>query len=312
MNQILLGNHRLILADELMERTVELARRAARSNYPVLLCGPSGTGKELVARFIHAQSCRAERSFISVNCAAIPETLLEAELFGFERGAFTGAIAQRLGKFELANHGTLLLDELSEMQLSLQAKLLRALQEGEIDRIGGRKPVPVDSRIIATSNREPIDLVRKGLFREDLFYRINVLRIDCPPLKGRTRAIAAFVGAFAELWALGNGGAIPELSEEVLTRLVQYHWPGNIRELKNAVERALFNSDGGRVELEHLHGVLNMVEESPREESGSLAEMERRMILRALEMNGGNRTQAARRLGISVRTIRNKIREYAR
>ena len=209
MNTIQLGNYSLIIGDESAGRTLELATRAARSSFPVFLCGPSGSGKELFARYIHLRSERSLRPFVSVNCAAIPENLLEAELFGFERGAFTGAIAQRIGKFELASGGTLLLDEISEMHLSLQAKLLRALQENEIDRIGGRAPVSVDTRIIATSNREPIELVRSGRFREDLFYRINVIRIDCPALKGRPEAIGHLARAFLNEWAERNAAPIP-------------------------------------------------------------------------------------------------------
>ncbi len=313
MKTITLGNHELIVGDEIIAETVNLATRASRCNFPVLLCGPSGTGKELIARYVHARSDRSSGPFVSVNCAAIPENLLEAELFGFERGAFTGAVAQRIGKFELASRGTLLLDELSEMQLSLQAKLLRALQENEIDRIGGRATIPIDTRIIATSNREPLELVRNGSFREDLFYRINVIRIDCPPLKGRTSAIATFIGEFTRDWASRNRQPQPPFSQAALRRLVEFQWPGNIRELKNAVERAIFNSDGKMVESRHLDGVLNTFEKSPQTSlsgSGSLAEMEKNLILQTLGEMGGNRTHAAERLGISVRTLRNKIRQY--
>lgn len=309
LKTIQLGNHSLVIGDEAMEKTVGIAARAARTHFPVLLCGPSGSGKELVARYIHAVSSRSQRPFVSVNCAAIPENLLEAELFGFERGAFTGAIAQRIGKFELASGGTLLLDEISEMHLSLQAKLLRALQEGEVDRIGGRAPVSVDTRIIATSNREPLALVKSGEFREDLFYRLNVIRIDCPALKGRFHAISALVQEFAKDWAFRNQETAPEFSEAAQRRLIEFDWPGNIRELRNAVERAIFYSEGRRVEVSHLEAILLPLN-LRRFESGTLAAMEKSLILSTLEDFGGNRTHAAEKLGISVRTLRNKIKIY--
>lgn len=310
MNTLQLGNHSLIIADSAAEATLELATRAARSSFPVLLCGPSGTGKELFARYVHLKSARRDRPFVSINCAAIPENLLESELFGFERGAFTGAIAQRIGKFELASGGTLLLDEISEMQLSLQAKLLRALQESEIDRIGGGAPVAVDTRIIATANRELIDLVRAGRFREDLYYRINVIRIDCPALKDRREAITSFVNSFFKEWAQRNNCAVPEISDAARERLSAYHWPGNIRELKNVIERAIFLSDGRRVEAKHLEGTMQSAHCVSNDRGVKLADLERQCILQALEDHEGNRTHAAEKLGISVRTLRNKLKIY--
>lgn len=308
MHTIRLGNHQLIIADAAGERTLELASRAARSAFPVLLCGPSGSGKELFARYIHLHGVRREHPFVSLNCAAIPENLLEAELFGFERGAFTGAVSQRIGKFELASSGTLLLDEISEMHLSLQAKLLRALQESEIDRIGGKTPISIDTRIIATSNREPVSLIQSGRFREDLFYRLNVIRIDCSPLQGRSEAIACLIDAFLKEWSERSGERVPEIEGNALEKFVNYAWPGNIRELKNAIERAIFLSDGRRIRASHLTEVLLPV----RDALGltTLAEIERHYILEALERASGNRTHTANRLGISVRTLRNKLRVY--
>ncbi|MBI1859994.1 MAG: sigma-54-dependent Fis family transcriptional regulator [Deltaproteobacteria bacterium] len=310
MNTIQLGNHSLIIGDECAARTLDVATRAAKSSFPVLLCGPSGSGKELFARYIHLRSDRSLRPFVSVNCAAIPENLLEAELFGFERGSFTGAVSQRIGRFELASGGTLLLDEISEMQLSLQAKLLRALQENEIDRIGGRGPIPVDTRIIATSNREPVDLVKSGKFREDLYYRINVIRIDCPALKDRKEAIGHLARAFLNEWAERNASPIPMLSETAMERLATYPWPGNIRELKNTIERAIFNSDGKRVEMKHLEGTMQSAHFQPAVLGGTLADIEHRSIIQTLEETAGNRTHAAAKLGISVRTLRNKLKIY--
>lgn len=309
MHTIRLGNHQLIIADVVGERTLELASRAARSAFPVLLCGPSGSGKELFARYIHLHGARCERPFVSLNCAAIPDNLLEAELFGFERGAFTGAVSQRIGKFELASSGTLLLDEITEMHLSLQAKLLRALQESEIDRIGGKTPISIDTRIIATSNREPVSLIQSGRFREDLFYRLNVIRIDCPPLRGRSEAIACLIGAFLKEWSERSCKRVPEIESNALEKFVNYAWPGNIRELKNAVERAIFLSDGRRIRASHLTEILLPL----RDALGltTLAEIERHYILEALEQSNGNRTHTANRLGISVRTLRNKLKVYS-
>jgi transcriptional regulator with PAS, ATPase and Fis domain len=311
MQTIQLGTHRMVVPDEAGMRVLDLASRAARSSFPVLVCGESGTGKEIVARYIHQKSTRAPRPFVSVNCAAIPENLLEAELFGFERGAFTGAIAQRIGKFELASGATLLLDEISEMQLALQAKLLRALQEGEVDRIGGRMPVPVDTRIIATSNRDPEAMVKKGVFREDLFFRLNVIRITCPPLRERMEAILTLGLAFLCECAERSGAKTPEITSGARDRLIAHDWPGNVRELKNAIERAYFLSNGKALRADHLDGLsknLRNVFVNMRE--GTLASIEKEHILSVLAIEHGNRTHAAQRLGISVRTLRNKLKLY--
>lgn len=298
-----------VIADDQMERTIELAARAARTDAPVLICGESGTGKELIARFIHEKSRRNRAGFLSVNCAAIPEGLIEAELFGYEKGAFTGAVQQRIGKFERASQGTFLLDEVSEMPMHLQAKLLRVLQEGEVDRIGGNAAVPVQTRIIATTNREPVELIRGGLFRQDLFYRLNVLRVDCPPLRGRVHAIKRLSMEFLnrspyrELFP-----APPSISDEALRKLFQHSWPGNVRELQNVIERAIVNSDGKVITpalLQLSHGL-----DRQAGATDELSNLEQGHILSTLERVDGNRTEAARRLGISVRTLRNKLKIY--
>jgi two-component system, response regulator FlrC len=307
-------NRTLIVADKPMRLTLAVAQRAAKSLAPVLLCGESGTGKELVARFIHEQSPRRHGPFISVNCAAIPDGLMEAELFGFERGAFTGAIAQRIGKFERANGGTLLLDEVSEMALPLQAKLLRVLQEGEIDRLGGRDTVPINSRIIATTNRDPLKLVRDEKFRQDLFYRLNVIRIDCVALRGRVGAILGLADHFIRHAVPRQIGRRVQLAESAAKILVNHAWPGNIRELQNAIERAILLCDDDLLEEKHFEG-LSDFENQPRPEeplSQTLAAIEQSHILQMLRASGGNRAHAARGLGISVRTLRNKLKEYGK
>ncbi len=300
-------NRALVVADEAMERTIHLAVRAAKSSASVLVVGESGTGKELVARFIHEKSTRAGAPFVSVNCAAIPEGLMEAELFGYERGAFTGAVQRRIGKFEQATRGTLLLDEVSEMPVTLQAKLLRVLQEGEIDRLGGSAAVPIDTRIIATTNRDPLKLIASGSFREDLYFRLNVFRIECVPLRDRPGAVAALAEAFLRQAAIRHGESGYRLSPAALARLEAYRWPGNIRELQNAIERACLLSDSGTVEPKDFD-----LSSAPMAAGGiSLADVERGHILGVLGNLSGNRTEAAKVLGISTRTLRNKLKEYS-
>jgi len=300
--------HDLVVADEKMEKTLTLAAKAARTSVPVLLCGESGTGKELFARFIHEKSSRNCRPFVSVNCAAIPEGLLEAELFGFERGAFTGAFTQRIGKFEAASHGTLLLDEISEMPMALQAKLLRALQEGEIDRLGGKGPISVFTRIIATTNKEPQQLVEEMKFRQDLFYRLNVVRIDCEPLRGRKAAIFKLAMSFLDKAIQTHGLEKIEMTPEAMRQLQQHSWPGNIRELANTIERAVLMNDGAWLsgnQFEYLRQIQHSQGQPLR-----LEDVERTHILSVLKGTDGNRTHAADLLGISVRTLRNKIKLY--
>src|SRR5919112_5239045 len=234
--------------DEAMERVVKLADQVARSEASVLITGESGTGKEVLARHVHAKSARKDRPFVSVNCAAIPDHLLESELFGHEKGAFTGAVARRIGKFEEAHGGTLLLDEISEMDVRLQAKLLRAVQEREIDRVGGGKPVKVDIRIIATSNRDLTDAVKRGTFREDLLYRLNVVNLRLPPLRERPGDILVLAEHFAKKYAAANGVPDRPISAAAKRRLTSHRWPGNVRELENAMHRAVLLSVGPEVE----------------------------------------------------------------
>jgi two-component system response regulator FlrC len=292
--------------------------RVAPSPATVLIQGESGTGKELLARLVHAHSPRRERPFVAINCAALPETLLETELFGHERGAFTGAVSRRIGRFESAHQGTLLLDEISETSLALQAKLLRTLQEGEIDRVGGARPVRVDVRVIATTNRRLRDEIRDNRFRADLFYRLNVVSIGLPPLRERRGDLALLSQHFVAKFARAFGSPARDLSAAALRVLEGHPWPGNVRELENCIQRAVLLCPDPVLQPEHLH--LEELEASaavPREAAGRWAaegrtfqEMERQFILETLERAGGNRTRAAKILGISVRTIRNKLREY--
>ena len=310
--EALRGQRPIIAQDPKMLELLEVARTVASSPAPVLITGESGTGKELLARYIHEQSPRKDRPFVAVNCAALPEGLLETELFGHERGSFTGAVAQKKGKFELAHRGTLLLDEVSEMPLSLQAKILRALQEGEIDRVGGIKPVAVDVRVIATSNRDLVEEVRRGRFREDLFFRLNVIPLHIPPLRERKEDIPLLASYFLEKYADLNGKTVKDLAPETLDLLMDYSWPGNVRELENVIHRAVLLAKGEVLEPKDLviEEGLSPRAPNPVRPGTSLKEMERWLILETLKKVGGNRTKAAQLLGVSVRTIRNKLKEY--
>src|SRR6478609_1653456 len=241
-------SHQLVYEDEAMGAVLSLADQIAGSEASILVTGESGTGKEVLARYVHRKSLRNDKPFISVNCAAIPENLLESELFGHEKGAFTGAIARRIGKFEEANGGTLLLDEISEMDARLQAKLLRAIQEREIDRVGGTKPVKVDIRIIATSNRDLTEAVKHGTFREDLLYRLNVVNLRLPPLRERPGDVLALADFFVRKYAAANGTQERPLSAEAKRRLASHRWPGNVRELENAMHRAVLLASGPEIE----------------------------------------------------------------
>ena len=293
-----------------MEKTIELAEKAARNDAPVLLTGESGTGKELIARFIHEKSRRNTGPFVSVNCAAVPEGLLESEFFGYERGAFTGAIQQKIGKFERAKGGTLLLDEISEMPTFLQAKLLRVLQENELDRLGGKDVVTLDCRVIATTNRDPVQLIKEGSFRDDLYFRLNVIRIDCQPLRGRSEAIEALAQDFLMQASHKFGFEPSSFSPEALEKLCHYDWPGNIRELVNAVERAVVLAEGEKIQVSHLVGLTSIRGTAESVTPRSLAELERSHIEATLDLTGGHQEQAASLLGISSRTLRNKLKVY--
>jgi two-component system, response regulator FlrC len=325
----------LVVRDELMARVVRLADQVAPSEASILITGESGTGKEVLARHVHRKSNRSAKPFIAVNCAAIPEALLESELFGHEKGAFTGAVARRVGKFEEADGGTLLLDEITEMDLRLQAKLLRAIQERVIDRVGGTRPVPVDIRILATSNRNMADEVRKGTFREDLLYRLNVVNLKIPPLRDRPADIQALADHFLDRYAKVNGMKPRPLSPDARRELVRARWPGNVRELENCMHRAVLlavgdtidleairTPDGDRLDEAHGGGPARPTDETVRHAAETaeavtralvgrtVADVERELILETLGSTLGNRTHAANILGISIRTLRNKLKEY--
>jgi len=293
-------------------RVLERARRAAQTDADVLMEAESGAGKEVVARLIHAASLRRARPLIAVNCAAFPESLLESELFGHVRGAFTGADRNRPGKFELANGGTLLLDEIGEMPLPLQPKLLRVLQEREVDRLGDIRTVKLDVRVISTTNRPLERLAREGSFRADLYYRLNVIPLSLPPLRERREDVAVLARHFAALYA----GARPlALSSELLARLEAYPWPGNVRQLANLVRRMVALTPGEVLGVEALEGSALSVETAvagaARLEPGlSLEQVERSLFEVTLQATGGNRSRAAEMLGVSLRTVRNKIRDY--
>lgn len=312
----------LVAEDPRSREVLELARVYARSDASVLIVGESGTGKERIARFLHEQSPRARGPFVSVNCAAIPDNLLESELFGHEKGAFTGAVTRRIGKFEEASGGTLLLDEISEMDVRLQAKLLRAIQEREIDRLGGTRPVRVDIRLVATTNRRIEEEVAAGRFREDLYFRLGVLLLELPPLRERPGDIRALAEHFAEKFARANGLPVRPIAPAAMERLCAHTWRGNVRELENVVHRAVLLARGDRIEEDAivLRGPsetgASAGGESPTPAAGwvgrSVAEVERDLILDTLRHTSGNRTKAAHLLGISIRTLRNKLRDYAR
>ncbi|MFO1014487.1 MAG: sigma-54 dependent transcriptional regulator [Caulobacteraceae bacterium] len=319
----------LVARDPSMNAVISLADQIAPSEASILITGESGSGKEVMARYVHGKSKRASRPFISVNCAAIPENLLESELFGHEKGAFTGAVARRIGKFEEANGGTLLLDEISEMDARLQAKLLRAIQEREIDRVGGAKPVKVDIRILATSNRDLAQAVKDGTFREDLLYRLNVVNLRLPSLRERPGDVIALAEHFVKKYAAANGLPDRPLSVQAKQRLVTHRWPGNVRELENAMHRAVLLSSGPEIEefairlpdgtamsaapgAEVARSASMAAEAISRNFVGqTVAEMEQQLILDTLSHCLGNRTHAANILGISIRTLRNKLKEYS-
>jgi len=293
----------------------DLVKVAADSRATILITGESGTGKELIAKAIHYNSPRHDEAFIRVNCASLPENLIESELFGHEKGAFTGAIKQTKGRFELADDGTLLLDEISEMPMSLQAKLLRVLQEYEFERVGSGTPIKVDVRVIATSNRNLKSEIRQGNFREDLFYRLNVIQIEIPPLRARKDDIPALVDHFVEKYNEENKRSVDKVDDVAMKILLNHHWPGNVRELENIVQRGVVTCRATTITAEFLPEYLTMGESM---DSGdvrlpmpvSIAELEKYAIMESLKFTGNNRSKAADILGITSRTLRNKLAEY--
>ena len=303
---------RIVTQNNEMKKLLQFAENVAFSKSTVLIMGETGTGKELFARYIHQCSPRSEKPFTAVNCAALPEGLLESELFGHEKGSFTGATENKEGKFELANHSSLLLDEVTEMSMSLQAKLLRVLQEHEVDKIGGRTPIPVDVRVIATSNRDIRKRIQDQEFREDLFYRLNVVPLNLIPLRERIDDISVLTENFIHQFCEENGQSPIKVDTTTLTLLKKYRWPGNIRELGNIVERSCLMCRGDTMLPTHLFFDEELYSKDkvlPRL-SGTIYEMEKELIMQTLEEVNGNKTKAADSLGISIRTLRNKLNEY--
>ena len=327
----------VIYQSPVMKRVIEIADQIAGSDASVLVTGESGTGKEVIARYIHTKSKRKDKPLIAVNCAAIPENLLESELFGHEKGAFTGAVARRIGKFEEADGGTMFLDEISEMDLKLQAKLLRVLQEREIDRVGGSKPVPVNIRIIATSNRNLPEEASAGRFREDLYYRLNVINLELPALRERAEDVPLLADFFGKKYAEANGIHVRPLTSAATQKLTAHDWPGNVRELENTMHRAVLLAQGDEIdegaiflssqEMHQMTAAPTLVETAPSDTDDepqtvgggkgtknlvgrTVDSVEQDLILDTLHHCLGNRTHAANILGISIRTLRNKLKAY--
>jgi len=313
-------NSPIVVESPIMKQIIAEVMQAAKSNSSIFIHGESGTGKEVIAQAIHQHSPRSHGPFIKVNCAAIPETLIESEFFGHEKGSFTGANVRRLGRFELANHGTLLLDEITETPHALQAKLLRVTQEQEFERIGGSKPIHVDVRLISTSNRDMKEAIAQKMIREDLYYRLNVVPIYLPPLRDRKEDIIPLAHFFLKKAALENHKKEKILTAESQHILLNYPWPGNIRELANVIERAVVMDAGQQISPEHI-----LIEDSckgtpqpslPQAATSNLPvgltlqELEKRLIIETLQVHKNNRTKTAETLGISIRTLRNKIHEY--
>ncbi|MFN5351760.1 MAG: sigma-54-dependent transcriptional regulator [Alphaproteobacteria bacterium] len=297
----------IIYQSPLMQKIMKVAEQVAPSTANILITGESGTGKEVISKFIHQKSKRANKELVSVNCAAIPENLIESELFGHEKGAFTGANNLRIGKFEEASGGTLLLDEISEMDFKLQAKLLRAIQEKEINRIGGNKPIKIDLRIISTSNRQLKEEVKKNTFRQDLLFRLNVMHIELPPLRDRKEDVLSLAQTFISKYSRLNNFPQKPLSDEARKKLIQYNWPGNIRELENTMHRAILLSDSNFIEEKDLmlfdEGALN-------DKVKSLKDVEREAIVQTINSCLGDNNYAASILGITIAELKDKLKEY--
>jgi len=339
----------IVTENQTMQSLLEVARNVAKSKSTMLIQSESGTGKELLASYIHENSDRSKRPFVAVNCAALPDTLLESELFGHAKGSFTGATQDYRGKFEQAHTGTILLDEISEMALPLQAKLLRVLQEYQVDKVGGKEPIPVDVRVIATTNQNLLKMIDEGKFREDLYFRLNVIPLALPPLRDRMDDVPVLVKHFVEKHSKINNRKCPAVSRETLNILTNYHWRGNVRELENVMERAMLLCDGEEIKPNHLlmssqlgkttiNADLASITSANKKSSKSLEdkkesidteyensqdsssleievgmsmkEAEKRFIFKTLHETKGNRTHAAKTLGISIRTLRNKLNEY--
>ncbi|WP_319525229.1 sigma-54 dependent transcriptional regulator [uncultured Desulfosarcina sp.] len=302
-----------ITRDGVLLRTLEIARKVAPSTASILITGESGTGKELLAAFIHAHSQRESEPYVAINCAALPEQLAESELFGHEKGAFTGAISRKTGKFESAGKGTLVLDEITEMTLPLQAKLLRALQEREIVRVGSNRSISVEARVIAISNRTMKEAVASGNFREDLYYRLNVIPLTIPPLRERKNDIPLLAEAFLRRFSSQNEKKMDGISEMAMEQLMRQNWPGNVRELENTIERGVLIGSGQTLLPEDL-----ILDGGPPDSAATVSptagmtvrEMEKQLIANTLQAVNDNRTHAAKMLGISIRTLRNKLNEY--
>jgi len=293
-------------------RMLALVEQIADSSATILIQGESGAGKELVARTIHERSGRRAGPFVAVNCAALPETLLESELFGYEKGAFTGAAGRKEGRFELANTGTLFLDEVADLSLVTQPKILRVLQEGEFERLGGTRTLQVDVRIVAATNQDLAEMVKEKRFREDLYYRLNVITVRVPPLRERHEDIRLLAQHYLRVYAAKNGRKLESFSNEALERLESYKWPGNVRELENLIERTVLLARKDRIDAEDLPEEVAGVKRPPRDAilelvGTPLAEIEQRLLDETLRITGGNKTQAAKLLGIDVRTVARKL-----
>jgi DNA-binding NtrC family response regulator len=313
-SQTNMDNGAFITADQSMKKILEIIHKVAPTQAPVFIQGESGTGKEVIAKYMHRHSKRSAGPYVGINLAAIPDTLLESELFGYEKGAFTGAYATRIGKFEQADSGTILLDEVTEISHALQAKLLRVLQERQIDRVGSSSPIPVDFRVIATTNRSIEEEIHDGRFRNDLYFRLNVIPIRVPPLRARRNDIIPLAKHFITKIARRELMGEKILTQTAKNALYEYSWPGNVRELENVIERAMILTDGNQIPGESI--MLSMdISFSPDGAPAvgtTIHEMEKNLIISTLDSVDGNRTKAATLLGISIRTLRNKLNDYTK